>query len=372
MVACGAARRKPVGHESGLMKIMNLRRGLTAGLAPRGGPWRARYHAGVPGRDLYPDQPPLRIHAVDVPGGHRLHVREWGREDGLPALLLHGGPGSGCAPVLWRTFDPERYRVIAPDQRGAGLSAPRGDIRHNTLADLLADLRHLRRRLGIERWLVVGGSWGATLALAHALDEPDAVTGLLLRASFLARDTDIACFFQQPPAGLEPAWRAFRDAVAPGPGQTLLAALHDGLTSSSTPPAQRRQLALAWWRWERSLARGQAEAATLEGPALDAQVDRLRVQAHFLAHACWLGEPTLPERCAARPPRMPVRLVHGRDDRICPPAGATLLHAALPGSTLQWIAGAGHDPAHPAMVHAMVWALDTWAANTSWPREPSA
>jgi proline iminopeptidase len=314
----------------------------------------------VPFRDLHPDQPPLRSHDLALPGGHRMHVREWGHPQGMPALLLHGGPGSGSAPFLWRSFDPARFRVIAPDQRGAGLSTPRGGIAHNTTADLLADLRQLRELLGIERWLVVGGSWGATLALAHALDAPEAVSGLLLRASFLSRHEDIERFFQQPPAGLEVAWQHFHDIVAPEPGHSLLAALHAGLCLEGD--ADRADaLALAWWRWERSLARGTAEQAALAGDALQAQVDRLRVQAHYLVHACWLDAPSLPARCAARPPQVPIHMIHGLQDRICPPEAAQVLHAALPGSRMQWLAGAGHDPTHPAMVDAMVTALDAWA-----------
>jgi proline iminopeptidase len=314
----------------------------------------------VPSRDLYPDQPLLRSHDLALPGGHRMHVREWGHPQGQPALLLHGGPGSGCAPFLWRSFNPARFRVIAPDQRGAGLSTPRGGILHNTTTDLLADLRELRQLLGIERWLVVGGSWGATLALAHALDAPEAVSGLVMRASFLSRHEDIHRFFQLPPAGLEVAWQHFHDSVAPPPGQTLLTALHAGLCLQGDAD-RAGALAQAWWRWERSLARGMAEQATLAGDALQAQVDRLRVQAHYLLHACWLDAPSLPARCAAQPLPMPVQMIHGLQDRICPPETARVLHAALPGSTMQWIAGAGHDPTHPAMVDAMVTALDAWA-----------
>lgn len=307
----------------------------------------------------YPDQPPYRTHALDADGGHRLHVREWGCADGIPALLLHGGPGTGSSPVLWRMFDPALYRVIAPDQRGSGLSTPRGQVAHNTTTHLLADLRALRTHLGIARWLVVGGSWGATLALAHALDAPEAVDGLLLRAIFLSRAEDIARFFDRPPPGRETSWRHFAASVAPTEGQSLLDALHTGLHGDDS--TLREAMALAWWRWERALAGWPDDQARLDGPALAAQVDRLRVQSHYLRQACWLDRPSLVDRCGTLNPDLPVHLVQGRQDAICPPEGAALLQSRMPQSRLEWVDDAGHDPTHPGMVAAMVGALDRWA-----------
>lgn len=312
---------------------------------------------------LYDDAPLLHTHNLQVPGGHCLHVREWGCAGGLPALLLHGGPGSGCSPMLWRMFNPARYRVIAADQRGAGRSTPRGGVQHNTTADLLADLRWLRRRLGITQWLVVGGSWGATLALAHALDEPQAVSGLLLRAPFLARPQDITQFFEQAPVGLDEAWRRFMHAVAPGAGQTLLAALYAGLHSATASTA--KAMARAWWCWEQALSGSTVQAGFLNGDDLQRQVDRLRVQSHYLLHGCWLNQPPLLEHCAALPAR-PVLLLQGSEDLICTPQATALLHAHLPGSHLHTVVGAGHDPTHAAMRAAMVGALDGWAHCQAW------
>lgn len=283
-----------------------------------------------------PETAPFATHALDVGEGHVLHVEEHGCADGTPALVLHGGPGSGQTPLLRRGFDARRWRVVCVDQRGAGRSRPHGAIAHNDTDRLLADLRRVRKHLAIERWLVVGGSWGATLALLHAADQPDAVAGLLLRASFVARAHDIAGFLA--PLG---------DAVR------LAQVFADGAL------AQQRALAQAWHAHEQALAQPGTRIEALAADALDRQVARCRIQSHYLAHACWLVAPTLLERCA-QVPRVPTLLLHGRDDRVCPPDGALALQARLPGSRLRWIDGAGHDPTHPGMQAATAAALDDW------------
>jgi proline iminopeptidase len=323
----------------------------------------SRYHQGVPRPALYDVTPPLRSHHLPVGGGHELLVQEFGRADGIPALVLHGGPGSGCSPLLRRFFDPARYRVICVDQRGAGGSRPHGSIVANTTPHLLGDLRHVRERLGLARWLVVGGSWGATLAVAHAADAPDAVAALLLRASFLARREDIEWFFQgvcvQWPEArermAESATRGRRDALLPWLAKALMA----------LDAATREHAALTWWRWEQAMATGSVPAVEPAGDALAALVGRYRVQSHYMLHDCWLTAPTLLERCADVP-RVPTLLLHARDDRICRAEGAVALQRNLPWSRLEWIDGAGHDPAHPAMAGAMVAALDRYATHADF------
>ena len=306
---------------------------------------------------LYAETPPLRTHGLDVSGGHTLQVQEYGDPRGIPAVVLHGGPGSGSSALLRRFFDPARYRIIGFDQRGAGRSLPPGETRNNTTADLLADLQTIRHHLGIDRWLVVGGSWGATLALVHALHEPQAVSGLLLRATFLARAEDIERFFQGAAADLPEAWQRFAAIAPPARRNAMLEVLHEGLQGETSAAAV---YARAWWRWEAAMSGALSTPNEPEGDALRALISRYRVQSHYLRHRCWLDTPPLLDRCGALP-RVPTAILHGAADRICPPEGADMLHRCVPHSTLCLVDAAGHDPTHPAMVAAMVRALDAYA-----------
>lgn len=332
MVARALRRGEGRVLQSRLMKFMNrVPARLGAGSA-------VATIAGVSSQP-FPDQPPLRTWREPVGGGHVLHCETWGLADGLPALVLHGGPGSGMSPLLRRFLDPGRFHVVTFDQRGAGRSLPAGGLVANTTDDLLADIRALRRRLGIARWLVVGGSWGATLALLHALDEPEAVAGVLMRGSFLARAEDVATFFASAPAALREGWRTLPD-------------LDDD---------QADALAAQWWGHEQAMA-----GAASPVPPVAAPRQRYRVQAHYLRQGCFLGTRPLVERAAALPASVPVLLLHGALDRVCPTAGARLLAAAMPHAWLREVEGAGHDPSHPAMVAAMCSALDGFVADAGF------
>ncbi len=314
---------------------------------------------------LYPATNPLRSHALPVGDSHVLHVEEFGHDAGIPAVVLHGGPGSGSSPLLRRLLDPARFRIVCIDQRGAGRSQPQGLIEHNSTDDLIEDLRKVREHLGIARWLVVGGSWGATLAVAHAAAEPDAVAGLLLRASFLARREDIDWFFQGAAAQEPTAWARLASVAPATHRQSLLPWLAGVFKQGRTPEAARA--ALAWWHWEQALS-GTTINQALPDPddtLINMLVNRYRIQSHYLVNDCWLGKPTLLERTNALP-RVPTLLLHAPDDRVCRPEGAQALHQALAHSTLRWIDGAGHDATHPAMMAAMIQALDHYAAHAAF------
>ncbi len=323
--------------------------------------------SSLPSPTLPPAPLPSRSWRLAASHGHELHVDEWGEPASPPALVLHGGPGSGCSPALVRGFDLRRWRVIGVDQRGAGRSTPAGDLRHNTTPLLLADLRALRRALGIDRWLVVGGSWGATLALLHALDAPDAVAGLLLRGVFTAARDDVDAFFERAVREGPPIWAQWQRAAS-ARGRRLVEHLAHLLTVSL--PDNQRELAQHWWQWERSLQGDDPATSPTPAPDPAALLQRYRVQAHYLAHDCWIGEAPLSARLQALP-GVPTLLLHGTRDRVCPPDGARDVHARLPHATLRWVEGAGHSPLHPAMAAAMAAALGTFADRGTFTSGPA-
>ena len=297
---------------------------------------------------------PLSTGYLDVGDGHRLYFETCGNPRGLPVVVLHGGPGSGTSARMRTLYDPERFHTVLFDQRGCGRSLPQGELHANDLNALIADIERLRLHLGIARWLVSGGSWGATLALAYAANAPQAVLGILVRSVFLAGDHDIQWFFQGAKALVPQAWKALAAQVAPESAD-LLSGLQKCLNGNDLTPA--RQAAVAWARYEQSLA--QPGQAPLPSPELDdlAPQDRLvrkyRIQAHYLAQQCFLGATGI---CSliARLPAVPVAIVHGRLDCVCQPENARRLQQAIPGSRLAWADGAGHDPFHPAMSSAWI------------------
>lgn len=292
---------------------------------------------------------------LPVDNRHLLAVAVSGNPAGEPVLVLHGGPGSGCSPRLLSLYDPARQRIVAFDQRGAGQSQPVGETRANTTTHLIADIELVRAHLGIARWRVTGGSWGATLALAYAMAHPQVVTGLVLRSSFLPGMGNVRWFFQDLAEHCPAAWQALAAGVEEGERSDLLAALMRRLASPD--PAVARAAATAWARYESAVAEPAAPPLPdLPASELDRLVRKYRLQGHYLAAGCFLDEADFLSGCSALE-GLPVTLIHGRDDRVCPPANAERLHAAIPGSRLVWIDGCGHQAFNPAMVAAWQAAL---------------
>lgn len=298
---------------------------------------------------LCPVSTPFDEGWLPVSGGHHIHYTQRGSPDGIPAVVIHGGPGSGSSPQQARFFDPARYRIIQFDQRGSGLSYPLGEIRDNSTAQLLEDIDLLRRHLAASRWLVVGGSWGATLGAVYAARYRSDITGVVLRGLFLAGSDDIRWFFQDAASEFPDAWLSFAEGAPPDRRHDLLAWLHDVFTKDNE--SSQMQAAQRWFDWERTLsavAPGQVpDAATLRALCL-----RYRVQSHYLANQCWLGDTRVIEACASLS-GFPVAFLHGERDRVCPVERAHLAQKACAGSTFHLAIGAGHDPFHPAMIDAM-------------------
>lgn len=316
----------------------------------------------APPEALYPPLEPVATGWLDVGDGHRMYYEQCGRAEGLPVVFLHGGPGSGGSPRHRQLFDSQRCRVILFDQRGCGRSLPRGALHGNTSDKLVADIEQLRRHLGIERWLVVGGSWGAGLALAYATAHPASCLGLVLRGVFLGRASDLDWFFQQARQLLPDAWAALAQQAPVAARGDLLRWLSAGLQGEQ--PQQALTRAKAWEAWEASMSQHQSVPPRPELSEADAAalVDKYRVQSHYLMNGCFWGDVGLLERARSLA-SVPTAILHGRLDWICRPQAAWELHHNLPGSRLQWMDGCGHSPFEPAMAQALALAVRHYATH---------
>ena len=294
-----------------------------------------------------------------VGGGHRIAYEQHGNPQGIPALVLHGGPGSSSSPAQRQFFDLADYRVIQFDQRGCGRSEPAGETSHNRTDLLLDDIESLRKHLQIGHWLVVGGSWGATLAALYAAAHPVAVSGVLLRGLFLATESDVHWFFHGAASIYPNEWSAFSDPAPRNAHAELLPWLFQVFSREDLNLQNR--VAQGWFAWESALS-GSPAIAPQEGEVLHKLIQRYRVQTHYLHNRCWLAEGAILNACAQLK-TLPVCFLHGESDAICRPQSSLLAHQACPGSQLEWVKEAGHDPFHPGMRKAMSDALSRFARN---------
>jgi proline iminopeptidase len=302
---------------------------------------------------LYPAIQPYVTHTLAVDALHRLHVEECGNPDGLPVLFLHGGPGGGCAPVHRQYFDPEVYRIVLFDQRGSGRSSPHAELRDNTTAHLLQDIELIRQRLGIDRWVMFGGSWGSTLALVYAQAQPERVLGLILRGIFLCRPQDIDWFYRDGASHVFPDyWQEFVAPIPAAERDDLVRAYHRRLTGEDE--LARMSAAKAWSVWEARCATLQTEAGLIEQFSEPyTALSLARIESHYFVHDCFL-EPDQILRDVDRLRGIPGVIVHGRYDMVCPVEQAWALHHAWPEAALHIIRGAGHSVTEPGIVNALI------------------
>ena len=324
---------------------------------------RTEFHTGENDGSgpLYPPLDPFCSGWLAAGHGHEVHHEQSGNPDGLPALVLHGGPGSGSNPQHRRFFDPRRYRIVQFDQRGTGRSRPSGSTEHNHTALLLEDIEALREHLGIGRWLVFGGSWGASLALAYSARHRQSCLGVLLRGMFLTGRADMDWFFRDAGALAPEAWQRLASLAPKRHRRNLL--YWYGRVLTGTDETRALLAAHEWSQWECSLMSGGRpadETPPPDGEVAARLVRKFRIQAHYMRRECWLGEAAL-LRAASLLHGVPTLLVHGRRDLICRPANAWRVHRTLAGSRLVWVDAAGHDPLHPAMAAALVAATDGFA-----------
>ena len=297
---------------------------------------------GAAAAPLFPPVEPRRSGYLPVGDGHRLYFEECGPADGLPVVFLHGGPGSGCTPAQRRLFDPYRYRAILVDQRGCGRSQPLGALAANTTAHLVADLETLRQALAIPAWIVFGGSWGSTLALAYAQAHPARVAGLVLRGIFLGSREEIAAYCRE---------LGVPDSEA---GGTDVAAWAYSILHGAAPAAERS--ARAWLDYERARM-GEPPLAALPDAG---QMAKARLQMHYLAQDCFLASGKLLAGVEALR-GIPAALVQGLVDPVCPPAVARRLHQIWPEAAWLPVAAGGHGGLSPPIASACMAALDAIA-----------
>jgi len=307
--------------------------------------------------DLYPDSVPYHSFRLATDPPHELYIEECGRPDGIPALFLHGGPGAGCEPYHRRFFDPTRYRVVLFDQRGCGRSTPHAELAGNDTWALVADVERIRERLGIEHWLVFGGSWGSTLALAYTQTHPQRVSALVLRGIFLCRDEEIRWFYQEGAHQVFPDY--WEDYLVPIPSSErgdLVAAYHRRLTGRNE--IARLAAAKAWSLWEgRTASLLPNEAIASHFGQAHTALSLARIECHYFVNRAFL-EPNQLLRNAYRMAGIPGVIVHGRYDLICPLKNAWDLHHAWPRSELVVVPDAGHSAAEPGILGALVSATD--------------
>ena len=316
-------------------------------------------------KELYAPIEPFDQGYLDVDSGHQIYFEQVGNPDGKPAIFVHGGPGGGGDRDARRFFDPSGYRIIVFDQRGAGRSRPHASLENNTTWHLVDDMERLRRHLGIERWLVFGGSWGSTLSLVYAQTHPEVVSELVLRGIFLLRTKELQWFYQHGTSELFPEqWQRFLEPIPDDERHDLLAAYHRRLVADDVEV--RLQAARAWSVWEAATSslfpspEREADFAAAEFALAFA-----RIEAHyFVNHGFFADENQLLEG-VLRIRQIPGVIVQGRYDVVCPPTTAWDLAERWPEADLRIVQDAGHSAYEPGNTHELVSATDAFLRNGS-------
>jgi proline iminopeptidase len=306
---------------------------------------------------------PLTSEHLPVGDGHEIYVESVGRSDGIPAVYLHGGPGSGCQPDHRRLFDPERFHTVLFDQRGSGRSRPKGGRDHNTLPHLIADMETIRDKFGFETWMVVGGSWGATLGLAYAQAHPERVSGLVLRATFLGTRAEVETAFTDVLARVYPDLAGdFLQVLLPEDRARPVEAYWRRILDPD--PAVHGPAARAWNDTERILSEHTPGRTRLDSNALNASRTLPAtpfMEAYYFANDCFMKPNQLLEE-AKKLAGIPGLIVQGRYDLLCPPATSHALCAVWPDAEVRFVEGAGHSLYDPGVRDAVMKAIADMAS----------
>lgn len=309
-------------------------------------------------RTFYPELQPFNRGRLQVSALHEIYFEECGNPAGKPAVVLHGGPGGGISPFLRQMHDPKAYRIVLFDQRGCGQSTPHAELAENTTWDLVEDIERLRRHLAIDRWQVVGGSWGSTLALAYAQTHPERVAELIVRGIFTLRKSEIDWFYQHGASELFPeAWETFLAPIPEPERHDLLSAYHRRLTGSD--PAEQLACARAWSQWEgATLSLLPDEKRLRDFGAERFALAFARIECHYFMNNGFFAHDGQLLANAGKLKAIPGVIIQGRYDVVTPAVSAWDLHKAWPEAAFVMVPDAGHTAAEPGIADALVKATD--------------
>jgi proline iminopeptidase len=315
-------------------------------------------------RELYPAIKPYNSGFLRVSDVHEIYFEESGNPKGKPAVFLHGGPGGGTDAKMRRFFDPKRYRIVLFDQRGSGKSKPHASLEQNTTWDLVADTEKVREHLGIDKWLVFGGSWGSTLALAYAETHPDRVTELVLRGIFLLRRSELEWFYQNPEgaASVFPdLWEKYVEQIPEAERGDMMSAYYKRLTSADAEVL--RKAATAWSVWEGATSYLRMKMDYVNKFEEDAAFAAAfaRIECHYFVNKGFLKSDNQLIEEVGRIRHIPAVIVQGRYDMVCPMRSAWDLHKAWPEADLRIVADAGHSAFEAGITSELVTATDRFA-----------
>lgn len=311
-------------------------------------------------RMLYPEIEPFETGMLDVGDGHSVYWERCGTKGAKPAVFLHGGPGGTISPRHRRLFDPTRYDVTLFDQRGCGKSIPNAALEANTTWHLVADIERLREKAGVDKWLVFGGSWGSTLALAYAETHPKRVSELVVRGIYTLTKAELAWYYQFGVSEMFPdKWERFLAPIPEAERGDLMAAYRKRLIGSDRKA--QVEAALAWSKWEGETITLLPEPETSDKfGEEDYAIAFARIENHYFVHGGWLEEGQL-LRDANRLRGIPGVIVHGRYDMPCPARYAWELHKTWPDAEFHLVEGAGHAYSEPGILDRLIYATDKFA-----------
>jgi proline iminopeptidase len=309
-------------------------------------------------KNLYDPIEPYNQGRLKVSEIHELYYEQCGNPEGSPVVFLHGGPGGGLAPIYRRYFDPASYRIILFDQRGSGNSTPHASLEENTTWHLVADIERLREHLGIESWIVFGGSWGSTLALAYSETHPERVRSLILRGIFLCRPKEIAWFYQEGASAIFPdVWEEYVRVIPQAERGNMLEAYYRRLTSDDE--AVRLEAARAWSVWEGSTSKLIPDPNLINDFSEPHKALSLaRIEAHYFINNSFFETDNYLIENVGKIRHIPAVIVQGRYDVVCPIMSAWELHRAWPEAEFIVVGDAGHSVTEPGIASALVGATD--------------